>query len=117
MRRQMNAVTRSIREIRKSTSDVDDDAVRNELPTLPEIIVEVNRTIVAEAEKAATRHSDAKKLRRYNWWEKTIESGVAETVKRVVGLLLIGVVGWMAHELLGTTSHERRVEPLTHERQ
>jgi hypothetical protein len=116
MRRQMNALTRAMREVREAVvPPTPPGQMREPLETLPEIIVELNRTIIAQAEaqaeKAATRHSDAKKLRRYNWLEKAIEAGAFEMVKRVAGLVLIGAVGWAAHVFLGTTPHEKRAEP------
>jgi hypothetical protein len=111
-RKQINALTRAIREVRNIVVPEGPGAMREPLETLPEIIIEVNRQAVAAATAEISRHSDAKKLKRYNWLEKTIRDGGAETVKHVVSLILVGVLGWMAHEFLGTTTHEHRSEPI-----
>jgi hypothetical protein len=110
MRKQMNALTHSVREVRKSTSAASDEQMRKELPTLPEIIVEMNQKIVSEAELVATRHSDARKLKRYNWFEKSVSDGASEAIKHGIIWILLGIFGWLAHDTF-TIAHER-VEPV-----
>jgi hypothetical protein len=111
MRRQMNALTHSIREVRKSTSGASDEDVRKELPTLPEIMVEFNQKIVAEANAAIARHSESKKLRRYDFIEKTFKDGVGEAVKHAVLWISMGILGWLVHDIL-TIEHGKKTEPV-----
>lgn len=107
MRRQMRALTESMRHVRKNTSSDSEEQIRNELPTLPEILTEANQNAVKAAQAEISRHSDAKRLGRYNWFEKTLRDGGAETIKHIVSLILIGVLGWCAHAFLGTSEHHR----------
>lgn len=111
LRRQMRALTESMRHVRKNTSADSDEQIRNELPTLPEIIIEVNRQAVAAAQVEITRHSDAKKLKRQVWWEKMFRDGAGAAIKHIVSLILVGIFAWMAHDIFHVT-HEKRTEPL-----
>lgn len=110
LRRQMRALTESMRHVRKSTSTDSEEQIRNELPTLPEIRIEMTKLVLAEAEAAVTRHSDAKKLKRQVWWEKMFRDGAGAAIKHIVSLILVGVFAWMAHDIFHV-SHEKRVEP------
>ena len=110
LRRQMRALTESMRHVRKSTSTDSEEQIRNELPTLPEIIIEVNRQAVAAAQVEITRHSDAKKLKQYNWFHKMFRDGAGAAIKHIVSLILVGIFAWMAHDIFHVT-HEKRIEP------
>jgi hypothetical protein len=115
MRRQINALTRAVREVRNTVVPPPEPGeMREPLETLPEIMVEVNRQIIAaassQADAAVARHSDAKKLKRYNWFEKAVNEGASEAIKHAIIWILVGIFGWLAHDAM-YVSHEKRTEP------
>lgn len=93
--RQINALTKATRHVRKSTSDSSDEEIRNELPTLPEIIVE-------QVQAELRRNSDRVKagwVRKFQGW---LIKGAGKAVSVLVTAAILAAAGWLARDLLGS---------------
>lgn len=101
---QINALTHATRQVRRSTSGISEEDVRNELPTLPEIIVDEVR---AELRRDSDR-VQAQQLRTIKGW---IKKGIGKAIATLVTAAVLATAGWLARDLLGP--HAGRV--LTHE--
>ena len=110
----INKLTHAIRELRERMDSGYSGQPRAELPTLPEIKLELTQEILAKAQVAAeaavTRHSDARKLKQYNWFHKMFRDGAGAAIKHIVSLILVGIFAWLAHDIF-KAPHEHRLEP------
>jgi hypothetical protein len=100
--RQMRALTESVRMVRKSTSNSSDEEIRNELPTLPEIIVEA---VKAERRVDSDRAAAAKWRTAQGW----IVGGLGKAVKTAIAVVLLAAMGWLAREIVGQKSQASAV--------
>lgn len=98
MARQINALTHATRQVRRATSSSSDEEIRNELPTLPEIIVEQVR---AELRRDSDR-TKADWVRRVQGWAV---KGVGKAVTLLVTAALLAAMGWLARDLVQVRPH------------
>lgn len=92
--RQINALTHATRQVRASTSNSTPEEIRNELPTLPEIIVEEVR---AELRRDSDR-AQAKQMRTLKGW---VASGVGKAVTAIVYTAIVLALGVLWREWSG----------------
>lgn len=92
--RQINALTHATRLVRTATSDSTPEQVREELPTLPEIIVEEVR---AELRRDSDR-AQAKQMRTLKGW---VSKGVGKAVTTIVYTLIVLGLGVLWREWSG----------------
>lgn len=94
MGQQIDRLTRSVRLVRKQLGGSSDEAIRDELPTLPEIIIEeVNRELRRDSDRAAAQN--------YRLVKRWIFKGIGKAVAAIVSLAIMAAAGYLARDIFG----------------